>query len=835
MKIHEYQGKEILRKFGVPTPMGIACFSVDEAVQAAKDLGGSVWVVKAQIHAGGRGKGGGVKVAKSIDEVRDYASAIMGMQLKTPQTGPEGQKVRRLLIEEGADIKTELYVGMVVDRGTQRVCLMASSEGGMDIEEVAEHHPEKIHKVYIDPNKGLTDAESDDIARKIGIPEASVVQARASLQGLYKAFDQTDASLAEINPLIVTGDGKVVALDAKLNFDSNALFRHPELVALRDLDEEDPAEIEASKFDLAYISLDGDIGCLVNGAGLAMATMDTIKLYGGEPANFLDVGGGATTEKVTEAFKIMLKNKNLKAILVNIFGGIMKCDTIANGVVSAAREVKLQVPLVVRMKGTNEELGKQILAESGLPIITAENMGDAAEKVVRAAEDYSAKKAEAAAARFAAPAEAPAKRRQRRSAAAAGTDETEVQAQDDWYTPRADARLDKRAGQPIWPYVAAIVGLVGVGGWMLKSYFQGSTPAAVQTTDVKPRPITGAVAPTATPAAPSAAAISLGNWSVGSDGVVATLSGTFREAKSRDAALEKLRRAFGPDKVVDKTVMNADANEIEFEDSKWDEVVGFVRALPGVSFTAAGLSSRVEGEAPTATMQAEVLAKAKTLFPGVNVVDATSVVGSAGAVKTAAAGAVAAGAAVMAKAADTKPPEMAKPEPVKVAAAPVPAPAPTAAPTPAPTPAPTAAPTPAPTPKPSPAPMAAPVVAVAPVTTPAAPSATSGKVRQIEVLFSMSSSTIRPGHTTDLDRLAKSLKASGARGEISGHTDNRGIAESNLALSQERADSVRTYLISRGVKADQLSAKGYGQTRPITANDSVMARQKNRRIEFTEL
>ena len=385
MKIHEYQGKEIFRRFGVPTPRGIPAFSVDEAVKAAQAIGGSVWVVKAQIHAGGRGKGGGVKLAKSLEELREIAGRILGMQLVTHQTGPQGQRVRRLLIEEGADIRKELYVGMVVDRGTQRVVLMASSEGGMDIEEVAAKAPEKIHKVFIDPIRGLTDADAETVARKIGIPEASIAQARVLLQGLYRAFDESDASLAEINPLIVTGDGRVVALDAKLNFDDNALYRHPDVVEMRDLDEEDPAEIEASKYDLSYISLDGDIGCLVNGAGLAMATMDTIKLFGGQPANFLDVGGGATAEKVTEAFKIMLRNPGLKAILVNIFGGIMKCDTIAAGVVAAAREVKLKVPLVVRMKGTNEELGRKMLAESGLPIISAENMGEAGEKVVAAA------------------------------------------------------------------------------------------------------------------------------------------------------------------------------------------------------------------------------------------------------------------------------------------------------------------------------------------------------------------------------------------------------------------------------------------------------------------
>ena len=384
MKIHEYQGKELFRKFGVVTPRGFACFSVEEALEAAKKLGGGVWVVKAQIHAGGRGKGGGVKVAKSLDEVRAKAKQILGMQLVTHQTGPGGQKVRRLLVEEGADIKKELYIGMVVDRVTQRAALMASSEGGMDIEEVAAHTPEKIHKVFIDPATGLSEAQAEEVSRKIGVPGAALKESARLLQALYRCFDETDASLAEINPLIITRQDKVVALDAKLNFDDNALFRHPDIVAMRDLDEEDPLEIEASKYDLNYISLDGAIGCMVNGAGLAMATMDTIKLFGGSPANFLDVGGGATAEKVTAAFKIMLSNPKVKAILVNIFGGIMKCDTIAAGVVAAAREVKLSVPLVVRMKGTNEDLGKKILKDSGLPIISADNMADAAKKIVAA-------------------------------------------------------------------------------------------------------------------------------------------------------------------------------------------------------------------------------------------------------------------------------------------------------------------------------------------------------------------------------------------------------------------------------------------------------------------
>jgi succinyl-CoA synthetase beta subunit len=384
MKIHEYQGKEILRQFGVPVPRGIAAFTVQEAVEAAQKLGGPVWVVKAQIHAGGRGKGGGVKVAKSIDDVRARATDILGMQLKTHQTGPEGQKVRRLYIEEGADIQKEYYLSVVTDRASQKVAFIASSEGGMDIEAVAHDTPEKIVKVFVDPAVGVTAAQGDELAAGVGMPADSKAQFVDVCTKLYKCYMDTDASLVEINPLNRDSKGNIIALDAKFNFDSNALFRHPEIVAYRDLDEEDPAEIEASKFDLAYISLDGDIGCLVNGAGLAMATMDTIKLFGAEPANFLDVGGGATPEKVTEAFKIMLKNPKVKAILVNIFGGIMRCDTIATGVITACKAVNLSVPLVVRMKGTNEELGKKMLAESGLPIISADTMAEAAQKVVAA-------------------------------------------------------------------------------------------------------------------------------------------------------------------------------------------------------------------------------------------------------------------------------------------------------------------------------------------------------------------------------------------------------------------------------------------------------------------
>ena len=384
MKIHEYQGKQLLKKFGVTVPRGIHCTTVDDAVKAAETLGGKVWVVKAQIHAGGRGKGGGVKVATSLEKVREYAGQILGMQLVTHQTGPEGQKVRHLLIEEGADIQHEYYVAALTDRATQSVAIMASYEGGMDIEEVAHKTPEKIVKVFVNPLVGLTDEQALTLAKGMGMQEASIPQCVDTLKKLYTCYMETDASLAEINPLIHEGDGTVKAIDAKFNFDSNALYRQQEIVAMRDLDEEDPDEVEASQFDLAYISLDGNIGCLVNGAGLAMATMDTIKLFGAEPANFLDVGGGATTEKVTEAFKIMLKNPKVKGILVNIFGGIMKCDTIAEGVVAAAKLTHLSVPLVVRMKGTNEDLGKKILKDSGLPIISADSMAEAATKIVAA-------------------------------------------------------------------------------------------------------------------------------------------------------------------------------------------------------------------------------------------------------------------------------------------------------------------------------------------------------------------------------------------------------------------------------------------------------------------
>jgi len=382
MNIHEYQGKEILRKYGVTVPNGKVAFTVEEAVEAAKELGTQVCVVKAQIHAGGRGKAGGVKVAKNLDEVRTYASEILGKTLVTHQTGPEGKEVKRLLIEEGCDIKKEYYVGLVLDRSTSRVVLMGSEEGGTEIEEVAAKTPEKIFKEEIDPVLGLMPYQARRLAFNINIPKELVNQAVKFMTGLYNAFVDKDCSIAEINPLVVTGDGKVMALDAKLNFDSNALYRQKDVLEYRDLEEEDPKEIEASKYDLSYIALDGNIGCMVNGAGLAMATMDIVKYYGGEPANFLDVGGGATAEKVTEAFKIILSDPNVKGIFVNIFGGIMKCDVIAEGVVEAAKQVGLSIPLVVRLEGTNVDLGKKILAESGLNITAAESMADGAQKIV---------------------------------------------------------------------------------------------------------------------------------------------------------------------------------------------------------------------------------------------------------------------------------------------------------------------------------------------------------------------------------------------------------------------------------------------------------------------
>ncbi len=387
MNIHEYQAKSLLAKYGVAVPRGGVAFTPEEATNVARELGGPVWVVKAQIHAGGRGKGGGVKVVKSIDAVTETAKTMMGMTLVTHQTGPEGKEVKRLYVEEGCDIKRELYLSLLIDRATSRVTVMASTEGGMDIEEVAAKHPKKIFKLAIDPVMGLQPFHARKIAFALKLKDKQVGSAVKFLTAMYQAFIALDASIVEINPLVVTGAGDLIALDAKMNFDDNALFRHKDVAEMRDPDEEDPSELEAAKYELNYVKLDGKIGCMVNGAGLAMATMDIIKLYGSEPANFLDVGGGATKERVTAAFKIILKDPNVKGILVNIFGGIMRCDVIAEGVIAAAREVKLSVPLVVRLEGTNVELGKKIMAESGLPIISGDNLADAAQKVVKAVKE----------------------------------------------------------------------------------------------------------------------------------------------------------------------------------------------------------------------------------------------------------------------------------------------------------------------------------------------------------------------------------------------------------------------------------------------------------------
>ena len=387
MNIHEYQAKALLAQFGVAVPKGGVAYTPEEVSKVARDLGGSVWVVKAQIHAGGRGKAGGVKVVKSVEDATAAAKAMLGVHLKTHQTGPEGKEVKRVYIEQGCQIARELYLGMVMDRATARVTVMASSEGGVEIEEVATKTPEKIIRVVIDPVTGLQPFHARKIAFALGLQGKQVQSAVAFLDGLYRAFQGLDASLVEINPLVVTATGELLALDAKMNFDDNALFRQPNVRALRDEDEEDPAELEASKHDLNYVKLSGNIGCMVNGAGLAMATMDIIKLYGGEPANFLDVGGGATRERVTTAFKLILSDPHVEGSLVNIFGGIMRCDVIAEGVIAAAREVSLHVPLVVRLEGTNVDLGKKILSQSGLPIVSADNLADAAEKIVKAVKE----------------------------------------------------------------------------------------------------------------------------------------------------------------------------------------------------------------------------------------------------------------------------------------------------------------------------------------------------------------------------------------------------------------------------------------------------------------
>ena len=782
MKIHEYQGKEILKKYGVPVPRGIPAFTVDEALKAAEALGGSVWVVKAQIHAGGRGKGGGVKVAKSMDEVKQYAEQILGMQLVTHQTGPSGQKVRRLLIEEGADIQKEYYLGMLVDRASQKVCVMASSEGGMNIEEVAEHTPELIHKLYVDPVTGITDEQADDLARKMGMPEASVGGARTVLQGLYKAFVETDADLAEINPLITTGDGKVVALDAKMNFDSNALYRHPEIVEMRDLDEEDAAEIEASKFGLSYISLDGNIGCLVNGAGLAMATMDTIKLYGGEPANFLDVGGGASTEKVTEAFKIMLKNPNLKAILVNIFGGIMKCDVIAEGVVAAAKQVHLKVPLVVRMKGTNEDQGKKILAESGLPIISADTMAQAAERVVAAANGSEAASGDglgtvgkwaAGAAGAAGVAGVVASVGDKVGHAAEGVvdvvktattgvvdlAEEAVEAVGDIAGGSVEAAKGMVAGVAHLGEKAAhgtvdtvkhaaegVAGLAGEAVGAVGDIAEGSVEAVKELVTDTDKVIGGAAA-----SATAAGATALGAstqtaeksagwvkrfwWLLPLALLLGWLLSQCGGKKPHDmpppppSAQGQASPGAAPP-APPAPVKGLDAAVLDLFKSK------------GASIVFAGNTLSLSGDVADQATKDELLAKAKAVLAslGANVTldDKLFVKGA---------------------------------------------------------------------------------------------SASAG-AQLLKVNFASGSSQIPASAFEELNRFVATAKKDAYKGEISGHTDNTGDAVANVVLSDARAKAVVAYLVKQGVAANALTAKGYGADKPIADNATDDGRARNRRVEF---
>ncbi len=558
MKIHEYQGKDILRKFGIPVPRGIAAFTVQEAVEAAQKLGGSVWVVKAQIHAGGRGKGGGVKVARSIDEVKQLAGEILGMQLVTHQTRPEGQKVRRLYIEEGADIQQEYYLSCITDRLSQKVTLIASQAGGMNIEEVARTQPEKIAKVFIDWQEGLTQAQGEELAQRVGMPPDSQAQFIDVCRKLYTCYMETDATLVEINPLNRDSQGAITALDAKFNFDSNALFRHPEIMAYRDLDEEDPAELEASKFGLSYISLGGNIGCLVNGAGLAMATMDTIKLYGGEPANFLDVGGGATTEKVTEAFKIMLKNPNVKAVLVNIFGGIMRCDTIAEGIVAASKAVGLSVPLIVRMKGTKEEEGRQILAASGLPIITAHTMSEAAEMAVSAAQAPQAAAVDAAT-----------ESAEKRASQAAGGATAAATA------PAVPLHESTSSGWGKWIYLAAIGALAVLMLKMCNSNAPASQPAPVAAASTV---ASGVVAP---------AAASLGDWQASIQGGQFVLEGQVASQAAKDQLLAIASQVFGADQVIDKLTVDAALPAFAANESALSQLFDWMKNNASVTLHAA--------------------------------------------------------------------------------------------------------------------------------------------------------------------------------------------------------------------------------------------------------
>lgn len=703
MKIHEYQGKEILRRFGIPVPKGIAAYTAQEALEAAQKLGGDKWVVKAQIHAGGRGKGGGVQLAQSTEAVRKIAGDILGMQLVTYQTDAKGQKVRRLYIEEAVDIQQEYYLSIVTDRSSQKIAFIASSEGGVNIEEIAHTQPEKIIQVLINPIEGMTTAHAHELAQGIGLAGTIQAQFVEICQKLYTCYMETDASLLEINPLNIDNNGNVIALDAKFNFDANALYRHPEIMAYRDLDEEDPNEIEASKFDLAYISLDGDIGCLVNGAGLAMATMDTIKLYGAEPANFLDVGGGASTEKVTEAFKIMLRNTNVKAILVNIFGGIMKCDTIAEGVVAASRTVGLNVPLVVRMKGTNEAQGKKILAESGLPIITADTMTEAAEKVVAAAQAAPAKKND--------------------------TNDTPATLATHATAPAAPSANGSAWGK--WFFLGAMA-LMAV--LMLKFCGSDQTPLA----NTPPASKTEA----ATKQAP--AEVALGAWQAQVENGKLLLQGSVPSEEAKAQMLVAARAAFGDNGINDQ--LTIDNNLPVFQGAgAISDVFAWLKQHTTTGLTVAANSMTFTGSVGEPFI-ADLAVKIHTWFGGGISLD---------------------------------------------------------------------------------------VSAIEPTVVPAAKALQLGlKNFRINVEFDTGTATLRPSAKEELNTLAQALKAQPIKGEIEGHTDNTGDYDSNLALSKQRSQAVKAYLVKRGVDASTLKATGYGQDYPIADNNTQQGQQRNRRVDF---
>jgi succinyl-CoA synthetase beta subunit len=838
MKIHEYQGKDILRTFGIPVPRGIPAFTVQEAVEAAQKLGGPVWVVKAQIHAGGRGKGGGVKLARSIEEVKKLSGEILGMQLKTAQTGPEGQKVRRLFIEDGADIKKELYVSVVTDRATQKVAFMASSEGGMDIEAVAHDTPEKIITVFVDPSVGLTAEQGKKLSDGMTVPAASTAACIDVLQKLYKCYMETDSALVEINPLIVEGNGGIKALDAKFNFDSNALFRHPEIVALRDLDEEDPAEIEASKFDLAYISLDGNIGCLVNGAGLAMATMDTIKLYGAEPANFLDVGGGATPEKVTEAFKIMLKNPKVKAIMVNIFGGIMKCDTIATGIITACKATNLSVPLVVRMKGTNEDLGKKMLAESGLPIISADSMAEAAQKVVEATKKATAANAGAMADKGV------------QGVSGVGAAATAAVGAGAAAVTNAVAGAISNAGAALGTGAGAVTGAVtGSVNTAVAGAATAVTGAVAGGVDAGKAAISGALGSGAAGVAAAGAlaagalkggAADLGaNAAAGAKAVGAQISGAADKLAVPPAALAAakggipwwvwavlaaiaaffLLRSCGGGKTETAPVAAPNAPVTA------PAVTPAAAPAPAATAALGNWSAKtvdgklvLEGAVKDQAAKDALLAAAKTSFGDANVLDKLTLDPSLaassgqakwgdvfGLLKANPTAAMACNGDKVEFSGDTSGLDAGKlgallgaGAKVNVAAAPTAAPAASA--------------------------NAAPANAAV----------CNDKALAADVKFVTGGSAVAAESSAVLQSMAGNLKGCTAlKLEIGGHTDNVGKPEGNLKLSQARAESVMAVLVKAGVEAGRISAKGYGDTKPAADNASVEGRQKNRRVEFT--